>query len=155
MSIPGFRETVTHTKLQPSSQTTSNQISDLISRYMTNSTPQDTTQTNTRSYRLLRLRRDQATVPDFSPERRWIRERRARRCRTAVDATRRRPTSRLADPRSGERPLRRPTRPGRQRQRSRYRPTDSLQLSADQRPDTVDNVGGLVSARRTRFSSPG
>ena len=37
------------------------------------------------------------------------------------------------------------TQHGRQRQRSRYRPTDSLQLPADQRPDTVDK------RRRTRF----
>ena len=35
---------------------------------MTNSKPQDTTQTNTQSYGLLRLRRDQVTVLDFSPE---------------------------------------------------------------------------------------
>ena len=47
----------------------SNQISGLISRYMTNSKPQDTTQTNTQSYGLLRQRGDQATVLDFSPER--------------------------------------------------------------------------------------
>jgi len=38
------------------------------------------------------------------------------------------------------------TQHGRQRQQSRYRLTDSLQLPADQQPDTVDNVGGLVSA---------
>jgi len=36
---------------------------------MTNSTPQDTTQTKTQSYGLLRQRGDQATVLDFSAER--------------------------------------------------------------------------------------
>ena len=36
---------------------------------MTNSKPQDTTQTKTQSYGLLRQRGDQATVLDFSPER--------------------------------------------------------------------------------------
>ena len=108
----------------------SNQISGLTSRYVTNSTPQDTTQTNTQSYGLLR-QRDQATVLDFSPEKgRRIRERRARRRRTAVDATRRRPTSRLANPRSGERPLRRLT-----------------------RPNTDGSVSGLDTARRIHFSS--
>ena len=153
---PAFGKRSHTQKLQPISQTMSNQISDLISRYITNSTPQDTTQTNTQSYGLLRLRGDQATVLDFSPEKRWIRERRARRCRTAVDATRRRPVT------AGGPTLRRTaalqthaTQHGRQRQRSRYRPTDSLQLPADQRPGTVDNVGGLVSARQTHFSSPG
>ena len=35
---------------------------------MTNSKPQDTTQTNTQSYGLLRQRGDQATVLDFSPK---------------------------------------------------------------------------------------
>jgi len=113
---------------------------------------------------------------------RWIRERRARRCRTAVDATRRRPTSRLADPHSGKWPLRRPTRPNtdgsvrgldtarrilfssrltndpaRSTTSANSSPPDRLAsaLLADPRPDTVDNVGGLVSAQRTRFSSPG
>ena len=47
----------------------SNQISGLISRSMTNSKPQDTTQTNTQSYGLLQQRGDQAAVLDFSPER--------------------------------------------------------------------------------------
>jgi len=36
---------------------------------MTSSKPQDTTQTNTQSYGLLRQRGDHATVLDFSPER--------------------------------------------------------------------------------------
>ena len=61
----------------------------------------------------------------------WVRERRARRCRSADDATRRRPTSQLADPRSGERPLGWPT-----------------------RPSTVGSVGGHDTARRTHLSSP-
>ena len=78
-------------------------------------------------------------------------------------------------------PTRSTTSAERQRRRTRFRPTDSIQLSrlsndptrsttsadssppdglnsallADQRPDMVDNVGGLVSARRTQFSSPG
>ena len=109
----------------------SNPISGLISRCITNSKPQDTTQTNTQSYGLLRLRGDQATVLDVSPEKgRRIRERRARRRRTAVDATRRRPTSRLANPHSGERPLRRLT-----------------------RPNTDGSVSGLDTARRIHFSS--
>ena len=112
---------------------------------------------------------------------RRIRERRARRCRTAVDATRRRPTSRLADPHSGERPLCKPTRPNtdgsvsgldtarrihfslrltndptRSTTSTDSFPPDGLAsaLPADSRPDTVDYVGGLVSARRTHFSSP-
>ena len=47
-----------------------------------------------------------------------------------VDATRRRPTSRLADPHSGERPLCKPT-----------------------RPNTDGSVSGLDTARRIHFSS--
>ena len=64
---------LTLTQCQTMSQchnvTMSNLISGLISRYVTNSTPQDVTQTNTQSYGLLWQRGDQATVLDFSPER--------------------------------------------------------------------------------------
>ena len=143
-------------KLHPVSQIMSNQISDLISRCMTNSKPQDTTQTNTQSYGLLRQRGDQATVLDLSPERAMDQE-----ATSAAMSYSRRRNAATTHVTAGGPTLRRTaaqqshaTQHGRQRQRSRYRPTDSLQLPADPRPDTVDNVGGLVSARWTRFSSP-
>jgi len=144
-------------KLQPISQIMSNQISGLISRYMTNSTPQDATQTNTQSYGLLWQRGDQATVLDFSPERATDQG-----ATSAAMSYSRRRNAATTHVTAGGPTLRRTaalqthaTQHGRQRQRSRYSPTDSLQPPADQRPDTVDNVDGLVSARRTRFSSPG
>ena len=113
---------------------------------MTNSKPQDTTQTNTQSYGLLRLRGDQATVLDFSPEKATDQGATS----AAMSYSRRRDAA-TTHVTAGGPTLRRTAAPqthatqhGRQRQRSRYRPTASLQLPADQRPDTVDNVGGLV-----------
>ena len=160
------------------------QISGQISCYMTNSKPQDTTQTKTQSYGLLR-QRDQATVLDFSPERGDgsgsdergdVVQPSTRRDAATTDVTAGGPTLRRTAALQTH-----ATQHGRQRRRTRLCPTDSLQLSrlthdltrsttsadsfppdglasalpADPRPDMVDNVGGLVSARRTHFSSSG
>ena len=154
---PGFRETVTHAKLQPTNQTMSKQISGLISRYMTNSTRKilhkqtrnltgycDNEEIRPLSWTSLRKgAMDQgATSAAMSYSR--------RRDAATTHVTAGGPTlRRTAAPQTHA------TQHGLQRQRSRYRPTDSLQLPADQRPGTVDNVGGLISARRTCFSSPG
>ena len=87
---------------------------------------------------------------------RWIRERRARRCRTDVDATWRQPTSRLADPHSGERPLCRPMRPNTDGSVSGFdtarRIHFSFRLTND--PARSTTSADSASARRTRFSSP-
>ena len=122
----------THTKLQPSSQTMSNQISGLISRYMTNSKPQDTTQTNTQSYGLLQQRGDQATVLDFSPER--------------GDRS-------GSDERGDVQPS---TRRGDDPRHCWWTDTPANGRSADPRDPTQTATSAVSNtARRTRFSSPG
>ena len=144
-------------KLQPISQTMSNQINGLISRYMTNSTPQDTTQTKTQSYGLLRQRGDQATVLDFSPERGGGSG--SDECGDVVQPSTRRGDDRRhgwrthtpANGRSTD-----PRDPTRMAASAVSIPPDGFTSApGGPRPDTVDNVGGLVSARRIHFSSPG
>ena len=95
-----------HTRqLQPIIHTMAQQISGLICRYMTKS---NRNQHKKQTHSLTVCYKNEEIGPLSGAsilEWRRIRERRAQRCRLTDDATRRRPTSRLADPRSGERPL--------------------------------------------------
>jgi len=86
--------------------TISKQFSGLICRYMTNSNRKTHHKKHTALQSDTTTRRTGHCSGLLPWTGRRIRERRVRRCRPAGDATRRRPTSRLADPRSSERPLR-------------------------------------------------
>ena len=131
----------------------SNQISGLISRYTTNSKPQDTTQKTCNLTRY--CDNEEIRLLSWTSLRKGAMDQGATSAAMSYSCRRDAATTHVT---AGGPTLRRTAAPqthvtqhgGRQRQRSRYRPTDSLQLPADQRPGTVDNVGKLVSARQRR-----